>query len=91
MVFPHDVPVLSDGTVSLRAHHRGDLDGIVEQCTDPLSIEWTTVPVPYTLAHAAEWVDQRIPKAWSDGSDLCFAIETEGRFAGSTSLRPEGD
>jgi len=91
MAFPDDVPVLSDGTVSLRAHHRGDLDSIVEQCTDPLSIEWTTVPVPYTLAHAAEWVDQRIPKAWSDGSDLCFAIETEGRFAGSTSLRPEGD
>ncbi|HEY1916695.1 MAG TPA: GNAT family protein [Streptosporangiaceae bacterium] len=31
--FPDDVPVLTDGAVTLRAHAPADLDGIVQQCT----------------------------------------------------------
>src|ERR1700735_4343302 len=36
--FPDDVPVLTDGTVRLRAHCPQDAAAIVEQCTDPQSM-----------------------------------------------------
>src|SRR4051794_14334692 len=45
-------PTLTDGTVTLRAHRADDVQGSFEQCQDPVSQRWTTVPVPYTLEHA---------------------------------------
>jgi RimJ/RimL family protein N-acetyltransferase len=86
-----EVPVLTDGTVTLRALTLDDVPGIVEQCNDPVSIRWTTVPVPYTDKHAADWVTNAVPAGWSAGRDLCFGIEYDGRFAGSGSLRPDPD
>ena len=44
---PDDVPVLTDGVVTLRAHRPDDVDAVLEQCADPVSQRWTTVPVPY--------------------------------------------
>lgn len=93
MRFPDAVPVLSDGAhggVTLRAHRLDDVPRVVEQCNDPLSVAWTTVPTPYGPADATEWIATMIPKAWGDETDLCFAIEHDGRFAGSASLRPHG-
>ena len=87
--FPEDVPVLSDGVVTLRAHREDDIDRIIEQCTDPVSIAWTVVPVPYGREQAVEWVGTLVPAGWRGGSDLHLAIEYEGRFAGSAGLRPE--
>lgn len=89
MRFPDDVPVLSDGLVTLRAHRDDDLDGIVEQCNDAQSIAWTMIPLPYGREQAVEWVGTAIPAGWHDGSDLHLAIEVDGRFAGSAGLRPE--
>jgi [ribosomal protein S5]-alanine N-acetyltransferase len=88
--FPEDVPVLSDGVVTLRAHREDDIDRIIEQCTDPVSIAWTVVPVPYGREQAVEWVRTLVPAGWRDGSDLHLAIEYEGQFAGSAGLRPDG-
>jgi RimJ/RimL family protein N-acetyltransferase len=87
--FPEDVPVLSDGVVTLRAHREDDIDRIIEQATDPVSISWTVVPVPYGREQAVEWIGTLVPAGWRDGSDLHLAIEYEGRFAGSAGLRPE--
>jgi ribosomal-protein-alanine N-acetyltransferase len=87
--FPDDVPVLSDGVVTLRAHREGDIDRIVEQCTDPVSIAWTVIPVPYGREQAVEFVGTLVPAGWRDGSDLHLAIEYRGRFAGSAGLRPD--
>ncbi|HWM00431.1 MAG TPA: GNAT family N-acetyltransferase [Nocardioidaceae bacterium] len=87
--FPEDVPVLSDGVVTLRAHREDDVDRIIEQCNDPVSIAWTVVPVPYGREQAVEWVGSLVPAGWRGGSDLHLAIEYEGRFAGSAGLRPE--
>ena len=53
MTFPDDVPTLTDGDVMLRPHRVEDADAVVEQCTDPTSIRWTTVPLGYTLADDA--------------------------------------
>ena len=41
MRFPEDVPTLTHGDVTLRAHRLEDRDAIVEQCTDPVSVQWT--------------------------------------------------
>ena len=30
-------PTLTDGTVTIRAHHEGDAQGSYEQCQDPVS------------------------------------------------------
>lgn len=96
MSFPQDVPVLSDGTVTLRAHQEADIEGAYEQCVDPLSQRWTTVPVPYSLDDARRFVTEVVPVGWRDDSEWAFAIETKGdegapRFAGTVSLRNEGE
>ena len=93
--FPATVPVLTDGVVTLRAHHAGDVDGVLEQCLDPVSQAWTTVPVPYTREQAEGFVGERVPAAWAGGSWV-FAVEAEDetglpRFCGTVELRDEGD
>ena len=40
--FPDDVPLLTDGVVTLRAHRRADVPAVLEQCEHPLSQRWTT-------------------------------------------------
>ena len=82
---------LTDGTVRLRLATLDDVDEIVEQCNDPESVRWTTVPTPYGRADAEQFVTDFIPKSWADGSDLTWAIDVDRRFAGSVSLRPESN
>lgn len=83
--------MLTDEVVTLRALRPADIPGVVEQCNDPESVRWTTVPVPYGEEQAAEWISTRVPAGWNDDRDLCFAVEYENRFAGSVSLRPDAD
>jgi RimJ/RimL family protein N-acetyltransferase len=83
-------PTLTDGVVTLRAHRVDDVPRMVEQCRDPASIEWTTVPVPYGAADAEEYGLQVLPAGWADGTEWAFAVEVEGRYAGTVSLRDEG-
>lgn len=95
MRFPHDVPVLTDGRVTLRAHREDDLDGVLEQCLDPLSQRWTTVPVPYSREDAVSFVGDTVPTGWAQGR-WAFAVEVAGddgrpRFCGTVELRDEGD
>lgn len=94
MKYPADVPVLSDGRVTLRPHTRDDVEGVYEQCIDPTSIRCTTVPVPYTHQHAADYIERRAA-AWENDSDWGFAIEADGgsgpgRFGGSISVGVKG-
>lgn len=85
------VPILTDGVVRLRPHDTGDVERIVEQCTDLESVLWTTAPRDYTAAMATSWLDE-IGKAWREGGDKVWAIEEadddEHRFLGSIDLRP---
>lgn len=94
MRFPDDVPTLTDGAVTLRAHNADDVDGVYEQCIDPLSQQWTTVPAHYTRRDAADFVARRA-LAWEEDREWGFAIEAEGgagvsRFGGSISVDPKG-
>jgi RimJ/RimL family protein N-acetyltransferase len=84
-------PTLSDGHVTLRAHRREDARGSFEQCQDPLSIAWTTVPVPYSMEQAHGYVTEVLPKGWAEDTEWSFAIEVEGEYGGTVSLRNEGD
>lgn len=89
--YPDCVPRLTDGVVVLRAHRPSDVDRLVEQCTDPLMIAYTTVPRPYAAADAqdfiagaeAGWADPAGPRAWvvTDHSD---------DYLGTIDLRPHG-
>jgi RimJ/RimL family protein N-acetyltransferase len=90
MAAPLTAPTLTDGVVTLRAHRADDVPRMVEQCRDPESIAWTTVPVPYTEEDAREYGLGLLPQGWIDGSEWAFAVEVEGRYAGTVSLRNEG-
>jgi RimJ/RimL family protein N-acetyltransferase len=92
--FPEDVPVLTDGTVTLRAHVTDDLPGIYEQCTDPATQQFTSVPFPYARDDARLFVESR-RQAWADGTGWSFAIESPwgtaaSGFSGSIDLHDQG-
>jgi RimJ/RimL family protein N-acetyltransferase len=93
--FPRDVPTLTDGDVTLRAHRPEDAEGSWEQCQDPLSQEWTTVPVPYSREDARRFVTQAMPGGWESGQEWGFAVEAtdeqgRARYGGTVSLRVQG-
>jgi RimJ/RimL family protein N-acetyltransferase len=91
------VPVLTDGVVTLRAHRTSDAARIIEQCTDPDSLRFTSVPRPYGEADAEQFLE-RVRQSWQDGSATatrCWAIGVPDRadpaaFAGSIDYRPTG-
>lgn len=83
-----DGPVLSDGVVTLRRHRPSDVDAVLEQSRDPDTVRWTRIPVPYTRAHAVDFVTRTAD--WATGTTRTLAIETEGRYAGAVELRLDG-
>lgn len=85
------VPTLGDGTVTLRAHTEDDVEALVEQCVDPLTRRWTTVPLAYGRDDARRFVREIMPGAWEHGTEWGFAAEIEGRYAATVVLRDEGD
>jgi len=97
--FPEGVPVLVDpsGTVLLRAHREADLPRVVEQCRDPESIRWTTVPVPdggYSLDDARSYLQDVVGPGWERGESLGWVVAAAGEpdvFCGSIDLRLEGE
>jgi RimJ/RimL family protein N-acetyltransferase len=96
MRFPRDVPTLTHDGVVLRAHRPADAEGSYEQCLDPLSRAWTTVPLEYTRTDAHRFVTEAMPGGWTSGTEWGFAVEAvddngEHRYAGTISLRPEGE
>jgi RimJ/RimL family protein N-acetyltransferase len=84
------VPTLTDGVVTLRGHREQDLDAVLEQCRDPLMQAWTTVPVPYAKDDARRFVREVMPGGWASDQEWSFAVEYEGLFGGTVSLRNQG-
>jgi RimJ/RimL family protein N-acetyltransferase len=70
----------------LRRHSAEDLDAIMIQAGDPEMQRWTTVPIPYTRSDAESFL-AAIDRAWQEATAVAFAIEYEGRFAGTVDLR----
>ncbi|HEV2781474.1 MAG TPA: GNAT family N-acetyltransferase [Actinophytocola sp.] len=93
MAYPDDVPVLTDGVVTLRPYALDDLDPTVENCVDPETVAWTTIPSPYNRDDAIIWITKTAPEGWETGTNLVFAIEAEHhdgvrRCAGGIGLLP---
>ena len=86
-LLPPWAPTLTEGLVTLRAHRDADIPDIVAHCSDPQMTRWTRVPQHYTVADARSFVAGRRPE-WESMRELGFAIENEGRYAGSVDLRP---
>jgi RimJ/RimL family protein N-acetyltransferase len=90
MPVPTSAPTLTDGVVTLRAHRVDDVPRIVEQCHDPQSQQWTQVPVPYGVADAEGFVGELVAAGWAAATEWAFAVEVDGAFGGTVSLRNEG-
>ncbi len=83
-------PRLTDGVVVLRPHTSEDVERMVEQCVDPESVRWTTVPRPYGREHAEGFLDI-IAAAHAAGGHRYWALEDAerpGDFMGTIDLRP---
>ncbi len=90
------IPVLTDDVVTLRGPVEDDVQGSVEQCQDPLSQRWTTVPAPYTRDDARTYLRHIVPGGWETDREWCFVVSARDetgleRFCGSISLRNLGD
>ena len=93
--FPDDVPRLTDGVVTLRAHTEDDVQALYEQAVDPVMLRWTTVPDPSTLETSKEFACDVVPAGWREDREWAFAVEAPDddgtpRFVGTVSLRDEG-
>ncbi|MEU8227282.1 GNAT family N-acetyltransferase [Kribbella sp. NPDC048915] len=87
MRFPEDVPVLTDGVVTLRAHTADDVEPGYRLCQDPEMQAWTTIPVPYLREHAEHYFTEAIPAGWREHTMWAWAIEYAGQYAGTIDLR----
>ncbi|GAA1752243.1 GNAT family N-acetyltransferase [Aeromicrobium alkaliterrae] len=93
--WPLSVPVLTDGTVTLRAHTPADLELMVETATDPELVRWTSVPSPYDRDDAERFMTDVVAAGWDAGTHQMWAIEVldaQGRphFAGDVAIRGRG-
>ncbi len=89
-------PTLTDGVATLRAPTDDDIEGSFEQCQDPVSQQWTMIPVPYTRDDARTYLRHIIPGGWETDREWGFVVEADDdsgvpRFAGTISLRNRGE
>ncbi|MCW2830116.1 MAG: family N-acetyltransferase [Aeromicrobium sp.] len=87
-----NVPVLSDGVVTIRAHVPTDIDPMLEMAVDPLMVRWTGIPVPHSRSMSEQFAFTIIPRGWADATHRGWAVEAvddEGRsrFAGNVDVR----
>ncbi len=87
-----DVPVLSDGVVTLRARSLDDVDEITRMCRDPESQRWTRIPMPFARRDAEQFITDLTPAGWRNQTSYGWAIEAPDdtgtrRFAGNIDVR----
>lgn len=68
-----------DGTrMLLSPFAAGDVGRVFEICQDPEIQKWTTVPSPYLMSHAEQYVNEYAPVAWRQVAAGAFSIEDDG-------------
>lgn len=92
MKWPLNVPVISDGVVTIRAHVPSDIEPMYEMANDPVMVEWTAIPSPYTPEMAEQFAFTVMPRGWNEGTHHGWAIEAVdddgvARFAGNVDIR----
>lgn len=82
------VPVLTDGTLTLRAHSPADADALLAERLDPQTRRWSVTPRCRTRQDALDFIDD-VAAAWDRPDDVRrWAIERDGAYAGTITLRP---
>lgn len=65
-----------------------DVQAIFEHCQDPDFEKYLTIPWPYRLGDARYFVTEHVPRGWSTGQELTWAMRTAGgELIGVVSLR----
>jgi RimJ/RimL family protein N-acetyltransferase len=77
--------VLRTERLELSAPTTADVGAIHVACQDADIQRYTTVPSPYTRAHAEEFVE-RVAAQWADGSHVSWAIRRGGALVGMVGL-----
>lgn len=81
------IPLLQDETLLLRPHLTADADAVVARSRDPLTVQWTTVPLDYTREMAMTYISAvGVPQQ----DAISWAMEANGQYAGSIDLRWQG-
>lgn len=85
--WPTDPPTLAtlgpddtgeDAIERLRPWADRDVDAMFAACQDPDIQGWTTVPVPYLVEHARDFVIDVAPAQWAARSGALFCIASAG-------------
>lgn len=91
--WPTETPVLYFGDVTLRRAQERDIVPIFEACQDPTIPQFTTVPSPYLISHAEEFIRDISPRSFTEKTEMLFAIvqgkgegEEEEKFCGLISF-----
>ncbi len=92
MRFPQDVPVLSDGRVTLRAHQLGDLDLVYAMTRDCETLHWTGVPLENSREDSRFFITEIMKEGWEHRNHRGWAIEAidddgVSKFAGNIDIR----
>jgi RimJ/RimL family protein N-acetyltransferase len=87
---------IRDGDLLLRPWLADDAEAVNRACQDPVLRHWSSLPTPYTIKDARQFVEHLAPKAWADRAHLGFAVvqARTGEFLGSVAIdnpdtRPE--
>lgn len=92
MRFPQDVPVLSDGVVTLRAHQESDIDPMYEMTRDADALRWTAIPLDNTREGSRLFATEIMRIGWEQRNFRGWAIEAEAddgmpAYAGNIDVR----
>ncbi|WP_103503561.1 MULTISPECIES: GNAT family N-acetyltransferase [Streptomyces] len=84
--FP-DVTITSDRLV-LRPYDEADQRELTDMMDDELTAAWTSVPAPYSMADAREWIVRFAPAERNEGRGIVFAVTEHltQRLVGSVHL-----
>lgn len=78
---------LGDGTIRLRPPRDDDVEAITAACQDPEIPRWTSVPSPYTIEGAREYLALAAADALAGHrASLVIVAENGGALVGSISL-----
>jgi RimJ/RimL family protein N-acetyltransferase len=74
--WPSSPPILTGGSLRLRAWDPKDADAVFAACQDPGIQRWTRVPAPYEPQHAAGFVGELAASQWAAGTGAPLAVAT---------------
>jgi RimJ/RimL family protein N-acetyltransferase len=77
---------LTTARLLLRSFRREDMTENTLACRDELSRRWLPLPDPYTEADSEAWCTLIAPAFRTSGDGIQWAIERDGRWAGSIGL-----